>query len=122
MEPENKPSRFKWKLRAVVGVLLLSVALSAIGIGQSTASVSTRKVRNTVAPVYPELARRMSLVATVKVQVTVAPNGAVLQAKALGGHPLLVDPSISAAKQFRYEPTGETTTGIIEFHFAPGMN
>jgi hypothetical protein len=59
----------------------------------------------------------MKLGANVKVQVTVAPNGAVIQAKPIGGHPLLIAPSVDAAKMFRYEPAGSTTTNTIEFHF-----
>jgi hypothetical protein len=78
---------------------------------------SSRKVKTKVVPVEPELARKLKLVATVKIQVTIAPNGAVQQAKPLGGHPLLVAPSLEAAKQFRYEPGDGTTTAVIEFHF-----
>ena len=80
-------------------------------------SDSTRKIKTKVVPVEPELARKLKLVAIVKVQVTIAPNGAVQQAKALGGHPLLIAPSVDAAKQFRYEPGDSTTTAVIEFHY-----
>ena len=60
--------------------------------------------------------------AAVKVQVTIAPCGSVLDAKAVGGHPSLIAPSVNAAKQWRYEPGGETTTSVIEFHFGPDIN
>lgn len=101
---------------AVVVVLLLASFAAAQGAAPS------RKIRSKVIPPYPELARRLNLVATVKVQVTIAPSGTVLQAKAIGGHPLLIEPSVDAAKQWRYEPGPETTTSVIEFHFAPGAN
>jgi Gram-negative bacterial TonB protein C-terminal len=113
-EKDNRAvaSRVSWWL----GILLVFAALSASFAG---AQSSSRRVRTKVVPVEPELARRLNLIATVKVQVTVAPNGAVVEAKALGGHPLLIAPSLEAAKQFRYEPAGETSTMLIEFHFVP---
>jgi len=103
----------KWVALLLVALAVGTCALS----GQS--SGSERKVRNKVMPVYPELAKKLKLVATVKVQVTVAPSGNVTQAKALGGHPLLIAPSVDAAKLWRYEPGPEATTTVIEFHFSP---
>ena len=40
-----------------------------------------RKVKNKVAPAYPELARRMNIAGVVKLLITVAPNGSVKDAK-----------------------------------------
>ena len=97
-------------------MLLVFAALFVVSARAQSADVD-RKVRNKVVPVYPELARKMKLVANVKVEVTVAPNGSVVQARPLGGHPLLIAPSVDAAKGFRYEPAGSTTTNMIEFHF-----
>jgi hypothetical protein len=34
-----------------------------------------------------------------------------------GGHPLFISPSVDAAKRWRYEPAGQSTVEIIEFHF-----
>ncbi len=108
-----------FKPRRWVVFLWMFLALSILCVAQDA---TTRKVKTRALPLYPELAQKMRLVATVKVQVTVAPNGAVLQAKALGGHPLLVDASVEAARHYRYEPGADTTTNIIEFHFAPGVD
>ncbi len=113
------PCRATW-LRHV-GILLVVLTLFAAFVG-AQASATSRKVRNKVVPTYPELARKINLVATVKVQITISPNGSVTEAKAVGGHPLLIGPSVDAAKQWRYEPAGDTTTMIIEFHFGPGAN
>ncbi|ABF40776.1 TonB-like protein [Candidatus Koribacter versatilis Ellin345] len=104
-----------------LGILLVVVTLFA-ALAAAQASATSRKVRNKVVPTYPELARKINLVATVKVQIVIGPNGNVTEAKAVGGHPLLIGPSIDAAKQWRYEPAGESTTTIIEFHFGPGAN
>jgi hypothetical protein len=49
--------------------------------------------------------------------VVVAPNGSVKSAKALGGHPLLIDAAVTAAKGFKYEAGSEETKESIEFKF-----
>jgi len=77
----------------------------------------TRKVKSKAAPVYPELARRMSITGVVKVQITVATNGTVKNAKLVGGHPVLANAAMEAVKKWRYEVSNEETTGIVEFRF-----
>ena len=42
----------------------------------------SRKPKTKVAPVYPDVARRMSITGTVKLAVVVAPNGTVKSSKA----------------------------------------
>ena len=79
-----------------------------------------RKVKTRVSPVYPDLARRMSISGVVKVQVVVAPNGTVKSTKIVGGHPLLVNAGVEAVKKWKFEATAEETTGIVEFKFDPG--
>lgn len=81
----------------------------------------TRKVKSKVSPVYPELARRMSISGVVKVQVVVAPNGSVKSTKVVGGHPLLVNAATDAIKKWRFEAASEETTGIVEFKFDPNV-
>lgn len=109
--------RFGWFAGRFAQLLLVIVVLSIFAAGQN--ATPDRKIRSKVTPIYPELARKMSLIATVRVQVTIAPSGAVLQAKPLGGHPLLIEPSVEAAKKWRYEPGGGTSVATIEFHYAP---
>ena len=59
----------------------------------------------------------MNISGIVKVEVTVAPNGHVLSAKAMGGHPLLVESAVNAAKEFKYEASTEETKELVEFKF-----
>jgi TonB family protein len=78
-----------------------------------------RKVKTRVSPAYPDLAKRMSISGVVKVQVVVAPNGAVKSARIVGGHPLLVNAAVDAVKKWKFEAAAEETTGIVEFKFDP---
>jgi len=77
----------------------------------------TRKAKTKIAPLYPELARRMAITGTVKVLVVVSPSGTVKSAKAVGGHPLLVDAAMDAVKKWRFEPAADDSTGVVEFKF-----
>ena len=77
-----------------------------------------RKVRSKVMPGYPELARRMNLSGKVKIEVVISPDGRVLKTKVIGGHPLLVSPSVEAVMKWRFVPSAEETTQVVEFDFA----
>ena len=78
-----------------------------------------RKVKSRVDPVYPPLARRMSLGGTVKVAVVVTPSGSVKTMKVVGGHPLLVTAATDALRKWKFENAAEESTGIVEFKFQP---
>jgi TonB family protein len=104
----------------LLGVLILaSICPSYVG-GQNTDNEElTRRVKTRVQPVYPELARKMNLAGTVKVEVTVAPNGMVKEAHVAGGHPVLAGAALEAAKKWRFEPAAAESSGIIDFKFEP---
>jgi TonB family protein len=101
-------------LAVVAGMVLLLPVFS-----RAQQEELTRKVKTKVAPAYPELARRMSISGVVKIQVVVAPNGSVKNAKLVGGHPLLASAALDAVKRWRFEPAAEETTGVVEFKFEP---
>ncbi|MBZ5646185.1 MAG: energy transducer TonB [Acidobacteriia bacterium] len=108
------------KIARWLGIVI--IALLAVMVAVQTAAAQEdggRKVKARVAPVYPELARKMNVSGVVKVQVTIAPNGAVKTAKALGGHPLLIESAVDAIKKWKYEPAKDETTTIVQFNFNP---
>jgi TonB family protein len=78
---------------------------------------SKRKVKTRVEPRYPELARRMNVSGKVKIEVVVSPEGRVRKTRVIGGHPLLVNPSVEAVKEWRFVPASEETTLVVEFEF-----
>jgi TonB family protein len=107
-----------------VGVLLAVIAMTA-GTGvaglraQETSNEVLRRAKSKVQPAYPDLARKMNIVGTVKVQVTVAPNGTVKDAKVVGGHPVLAGAALEAIRKWRFEPATTENTGIVDFKFEP---
>ena len=106
------------------GVLLATLAI-ATGSGvvrvqaQDAQTEITRQVKSKVLAVYPELARKMNLSGTVKVQVVVAPNGSVKEAKVVGGHPVLATAALDAVRKWRFEPAAGESSGIVNFKFEP---
>lgn len=79
----------------------------------------SRKPKNKVEPVYPDLARRMNIAGTVKLEVVVAPNGSVKSSRAVGGHPILVNAAMDAMKKWKFEAAPTESSGIVEFRFRP---
>ena len=58
-----------------------------------------------VNPAYPPLAREAHIAGTVVVDAVIDEQGNVISARALSGHPLLVDAALKAVLQWKYEPT-----------------
>jgi periplasmic protein TonB len=73
-------------------------------------------------PPYPPAAKAVRAAGTVSVQVTIDEAGNVISASAAGGHPLLQQAAVSAARQAKFKPTllsGQPVkvTGIITYNF-----
>jgi TonB family protein len=105
----------------VLAALTLAVALGPIQLRAQQAQNDeiARRAKTKVQPVYPELARKMNLVGTVKIEVVVAPNGSVKDARVVGGHPVLAGAALDAAKKWRFEPASAESSGVIDFKFEP---
>ena len=107
-------------LLAPVGVALASSSQAqAQAQEQAKGDELPRKAKVKVEPVYPEVARRMSIAGTVRLAVIVAPNGTVKSSKPIGGHPLLVNAAMDAMRRWKFEPARTESSGIVEFKFQP---
>ena len=106
---------------ALLAVLTLAVPASPVRVGaqQAQSEEIVRRAKNKVQPPYPDLARKMKLAGTVKIQVVVAPNGTVKEARVMGGHPVLANAALEAAKKWRFEPAAGESSGVIDFKFEP---
>src|SRR5271166_1524191 len=105
-----------------VTLVLAPVAGPAIAQAQSQTTQSEeilRRAKTKVQPSYPDLARKMNITGTVKIEVTVSPNGTVKEARIVGGHPVLSAAALDAAKKWRFEPSPSESSGIIDFKFEP---
>ena len=68
-------------------------------------------------PEYPEIAKRMAITGSVKVELVIAADGTIKSAKVLGGHPILVDAVQKALKKWKYASGPAETTTQVEFKF-----
>ena len=106
---------------ALLTLLTLAATAGSIDLKaqQAQSEEMARRAKNKVQPSYPELARKMKLAGTVKIEVVVAPNGTVKGARIVGGHPVLANAALDAAKKWRFEPAAAETSGVIDFKFEP---
>src|SRR5215470_10040843 len=102
-------------LALLLGVVL---ALQFRSLAQDQAE-GARKVVSRVPPVYPELARRMQLRGTVKVEATVSATGKVDTTEVVGGSPVLASAAIEAITKWRWAAAAHETKELIEIKFHP---
>ena len=80
---------------------------------------SKRKMVNTVMPVYPELAKRMGIFGSVRIEAIVEPKGTVKSTGILGGHPVLAQAAVDAVRKCKWEASPHETKEIIVLNFHP---
>jgi TonB family protein len=78
---------------------------------------TTRKVTLRVAPDYPELAKRMHLEGSVKIEAVVRPNGSVKSTRVIGGNPVLVQAAADAVTKWKFETGPSETTEVVQLSF-----
>jgi TonB family protein len=73
-----------------------------------------RKVKTSVKPIYPDVARQMHITGTVRLEATVGPDGKVRDARVVGGSPLLAQEATNAVKKWKYEEASKETVETVE--------
>jgi TonB family protein len=109
----------KNRIAVALFVLLSILAYVPSHASAQESSESVRKIVSRVAPQYPSLARSMNIRGTVRAVALVAPNGTVKSVEVKGGHPVLVEATQNALRQWKFEPASHETYEVIEIRFAP---
>jgi TonB family protein len=105
---------------ACAAALLALLVFSAFGLlpVRAQSVVATRRpVKHLVTPAYPELAKKLNLTGTARIEVTIAPDGTVKHTRILGGHPVLASEAEHAAEKSTFEPAPSESVEVIEFKF-----
>jgi TonB family protein len=97
-----------------MAVIVLSGPFSC---AQQDEQAVERKVVTRLAPVYPDLARKLHLRGVVKLIVVIAPDGQVKSTEVVGGNPVLSQAAVDAVRKWRYEPAPQQTHGVVELRF-----
>jgi TonB family protein len=115
----RKKSRISLKgdrIRSLAFISALATGLTCPVYGNAQTG-DQRAVKNLVQPVMPELAKRLNITGTVRIEVTVAPDGSVRQTRVLGGSPVLAVEAERAARKTTFESGPRETTQVISFKF-----
>ena len=108
--------------------LLLALSLLGLSLLCNSASLmaqahdqnsSDRKVLTRIEPEYPDALKRLYIGGVVRVEVVVAPNGAVKSTKLLGGSPILGQSTMKAVKQWKYAPAASDEVLTVKLEFDP---
>lgn len=105
-----------WHL--IVGVTLCAGLFAQPSAAQAQGHVE-RKVVNRIAPIYPELAKRMHVSGVVKLELVIRPNGNVKSTKVVGGNPVLIQAATDAVQKWKFEAAPEETTEVVQLTFEP---
>ena len=96
---------------AAVLALLIGASIPAFAAGE-------RGVKSRVAPVYPELAKRMKIAGVVKIEATVDANGSVTAVKTLEGNRMLATAAEDAVRKWKFESGEGSATVQVGVNFA----
>ena len=103
---------------ALIGAFLWNTLAMPDAASQASQSqTSSRKLKLSVPPEYPELARKMNIQGVARVLLTVTADGRVVGVKELGGNPVLVAALSQAVKKWKYEAADRESEIEVRFEF-----
>jgi len=111
-----KKSPFALRLAAVKLFQAAALAL-VVTMAIPAFSAGDRAVKSKVAPIYPDLARRMKIEGVVVVEATVEASGQVSAAKTVSGNLILAPAAEDAVKQWRFESGPGTAKVTVDVSF-----
>jgi len=107
-------------LKPAVFVLITTLlwnTLAASPASSQTSQSQARKLKVSVPPEYPELARKMNIQGVARVLLTVTSDGRVVGVKELGGNPVLVAALVQAVRKWKYESADHESEIEVRFEF-----
>jgi TonB family protein len=102
--------------RLVVFLLLLFCAVTVLA---QKADKPPRKLLVKTNPDYPWDLRRSHIGGLVRLNLLIAPNGAVNRVTVLGGNPILAETASKAVRRWKYAPADAETNQQVEVEFDP---
>ncbi len=109
----------RFELRRVdVKPLKVAALFLAMMLAIPAMAADDRAPKCRVAPIYPEIAKRMRISGAVQVEATVDPAGNVSDVKATSGNRLLAPAAEDAVRKWKFEAGSGTSKVIVEVNFA----
>jgi TonB family protein len=75
------------------------------------------KLLKKVIPAYPDILKKMNVSGTVRVEVTINPDGSVKDVENRGGNAIFVDSVASAVRGWKYAPSDHQRTADVSVTF-----
>lgn len=111
----RRPRRMRLRLlQAAALVLIVAFALPA-------RAGDDRAVKSRVAPVYPEIAKRMHITGEVKLEATVDAQGKVKDLKPVSGNHMLEIAAEDAVRQWKFAPGDGDSVVPVTVNFSLGQ-
>jgi TonB family protein len=82
---------------------------------------AVRAVKTRIAPTYPELAKRLRITGTVKVEATVDADGKETAVTALSGSKVLMQAAEDAVAKWKFAAGSAASTEEVDVNFALGQ-
>jgi TonB family protein len=96
--------------QAAALALAVTMAMPAMG-------ADDRAVKSRVAPIYPDIAKRMKIEGVVNIQATIDPSGKVSDAKSVGGNLILAPAAEDAVRKWVFESGAGTSKVKVDVNF-----
>jgi TonB family protein len=101
-----------------VTILLATCSLVPFAATQEASTDSSRPVVEKVSPVYPQIARSGNLSGTVKLRVTVAPDGKVQDVEVVGGSPVFVQAASASVSKWKWAKSTQESKVVVQVNFS----
>jgi TonB family protein len=111
------------RVRRGMGFRILQAAVLAVivALALPARAGDNRAVKSRVAPVYPELAKRMRISGEVQIEATVDAQGKVKDVKPVSGNHMLELAAEDAVRQWKFVPGDGDSVVTVSVNFALGQ-
>ncbi len=114
----DRPSSFgRLGIRMFQGAALALI----LAIAMPARAGDERAIKSRVAPVYPEIAKRMRITGAVKLEVIVDAQGKVTDVKTVSGNHMLAVAAEDAVRQWKFVSASSESNVSVEVNFALGQ-
>jgi TonB family protein len=102
----------------LLAMLLVALAAAApLHAADNPAAPVPRAIKQRVNPQYPEIAKRMHVSGTVKIEASVNAEGTVTATKTIAGNRMLATAAEEAVHQWKFVAASESSTVEVEINF-----
>jgi len=104
--------------RSATHIILACFVAGSLAVAQVQVD-GGRKLTASKPPVYPALARGMNLEGSVKLRVTVSPNGVAKSSEVLGGNAIFSKAAQDAVASWKWVPASQESQVVVNLSFHP---